>query len=421
MDNKPSPAIAAICNTLQLADAGCVVVVVHSAGRSRLGQITVTHWLQEAGFDVQPLGLTAIESLDALPAQSIVVLSGSQWLTPEQRTKRFAQLNIRRDQLLHAERKLVLWCTPEALEDLWQAAPDLVHVRSLLQVLEPEDTPVFNRSTYLAWCVDTYSDISTDRVLQAGGRMLRNPIVGDSGKFFNTFAHWLALHQRSILGRRPPQDPSYPARSWAEQSAAYRLGGGQSAIPVLLEASKLQATVRGSEPLVDVPQHLDNTIILAWTGVVVCLIDDLVDGYEAIASTIRASPIDRWCIVTNSVDTWKTHLGWPDAFVALIFDFLPDFVEFLALHELVCELFTASSLGGFIHHRYETLAPVVDRGVSLDDLARSFLGTLVAERKLDQHFFEFLLEVRPQHKARIEQVRTMFHERGLELPHFTGD
>jgi len=290
-----------------------------------------------------------------------------------------------------------------------------------MQVLEPQDTPVFNRSTYLAWCVDAYTDISTDRVLRGGSRLLRNPLVSNEN-IFDTFAHWLTLHPRSILARTPPQDPFYPARSWAEQSAAHHLAGGQSPIPVILEVSKLQATVRGAEPLVDVPQHLETTTILAWTDIVICLIDDVADGYDAIASTIRVTNIRRWCIVTDSVDTWKPLLGWPAAVVALIFDFLPDFIEFLALHELLCGLFNASGLRRFIRYRYEPIALVVDRAQSLDELARVFLGELVANRKLDQNFFELLLEVRPQHKVRVEQVRTMFHKRGLDLPPFiTGD
>lgn len=316
-----------------------------------------------------------------------------------------ARINLQRDGWGDLPAQIVYICSSHGAEELHRFAPDFMHWRALLQPLTSDDLPVATWRTYLAWCIDEYSEREGDRVLRGGLRAQHDPLLVDLPKpdGVRRFSTWVREHFRGVIGRAPTGDPRHPAKSLAQQWATHALVHNDVTAPAPLLVT-----------LHDVPEFLSRQKIPGTSTRIEELrlrhpgaptIAFLIDGdgpvVPAQARAITHMGLKTF-VITDRTEAWQ-ELDWPSALVLAVLDPLscsPSRPVVGSLVSLLAKYFSAEYL-----QRWLGLAP---SALSRFELAERLTEQMLRQGQINSHFFDHLLKVRPRGRAEIERVREAF-------------
>lgn len=410
---EASPALRNIVDTILLAPRFALVVVVGPDDRPQLAQWTLHEQLVAAGLEVLWHSLAEDGLSECIEgAQSehpVVLLSEIDHLDRSEREELLVRLNLQRDAVGNLPARLVYWCSHRGIDELRRVAPDFLHWRSLLQELTVDDLPITGWRTYMAWCVDEYSERDDDRVREGGTFALRDPWVHSSDIPFEAvrFSMWVDMHGSGIVERRALMaDPRYPAKELARRWGLMALRGAPDIpLPVVATVAGLGDALRERAELIDWPRN----------DMVVFIIDGGEPIDTATLLAVHQQRRARVFVITSRASDWEAVLDWPCGKIVRDLDvFSPGLGPFsAALHalaEILSKLFDKAGL----HHFMSGIHDLAD-GFSLvrEELtpraqAEQVVDWLLSSQYIDTKMFERLLELRPRSRAEIERVRQMF-------------
>lgn len=417
----PSSAIAAILDALLLARGFCLVIAVGPAGSSTLARWSLRARLQAASEEVIWHDLRTGElDVAAITERStsggpIILLAGLETLLEEERARCLASMNRRRDEWGAAAVRLVLWCEPRTVDAVWRHAPDLLHWRALLQVIEVGDLPVYDVESYLAWCVDAYRERSEDRVLLGSLVQLPEPTLTPrtGGPPGMGFATWTAKHRRSIIVRGAIGDPTLPVRAWCHAAARRRLDGAEDPpIPIWIRPGDIGPLSAGRIALGETPV-LDAVAHAVMRDEHIVIVDD--DGVRAAppgAPDLDDDTPGRWVILSEHPDVWARRYRWPWAVVSTGLDARvtePALADAIERVDRLLEIFSSAELLRFAERFYPALAATLpDPRASREALTRRLVESLLVHGQIDTPFFDRLRAMRPRHREAIDEVAELF-------------
>lgn len=421
----PSSAIAAILDALLLARGFCLVIAVGPAGSSTLARWSLRARLQAASKEAIWHDLRTGElDVAAITERStsggpIILLAGLETLLEEERARCLASMNRRRDEWGAAAVRLVLWCEPRTLDAVWRHAPDLLHWRALLQVIEVADLPVYDVESYLAWCVDAYRERSEDRVLVGGGLVYGEPLLvplDDAGPGAVDVSSWIGRNRRSLVNRGVAHDPRYPVKAWSQAAARRRLLDEEDLpLPILIYPRDVGPLFEGRLSLGATPIVGECARALMGEEHVIFVIDDGGDVDPCWARRIDDDTRGRWMIVSDRPEAWTGHFPWPQAVVMALLD--PTTIDerrgdvrgALELARLLLALFSSAELRRFVDHYHGDLAPNLPASEASPSAFTSALVDLLLRRgQIDTLFFDRLRATRPRRRQEIDRVAELF-------------
>jgi len=434
-----SPAVEAIVDTLALSPGFCLVLVVGPTSQQTLAEWSLRLRLEPLSQELLLLDLRyAKPDLEgvlgsATTERPVVWIAGLEALPGEERAEVITSMNLLRDEWGRSGVRIVLWCDPQTLDDVWRYAPDLLHWRSLLQPLEPADLTVFDRRSYLAWCVDAFRESTTDRVY-AGGRLVAEQtlpirlVSNPKNQESIDFADWILARGHRVLLCPPTLDPRFPAKGSCRRLAQQLLSGrDELPIPVLVNMREVEMLLERALPLGSTP-----VVRTLWATIfaeehIVFVIDDLTSAYTEVYERLVNAALCRVIVVTSDLHRIPPSVEWAKAIVVTIdlnsTRVLSPEVKDPALtgapgpekelYELLLVLFSADELRRFIAHHYPQVRDSLPGlSISQAELAFSLTSILGRHGLIDTRFFELLSEMRPRRRADVERVAASFRALG---------
>ncbi len=420
-----SAALRSIVDTILLAPRFALVVVAGPDTRPQLAQRTIAWQLEAAGLEVLwhtptaegPLLADVVER--ARTERPVVMLSEIEHLGASEREELLVRLNLQRDAVGELPVRLVYWCSHRGLDELRRVAPDFLHWRSLLQALTLADLAVTDWRTYLAWCVDEYTEHDDDRVHEGGMLALRDPLLAEFNDrevtAMKPFSAWILEHSFGVVNRLRTQERRYPAKELAHRWAVAGLRRSSVHLPILVDVDEIDRLLTDRALSRDIPFVAEPW--RGWPGSrVVFIVDD--EGPIDAAGPVRLLERGfRTIVVTPRYTDWKDALGWPCAITMAVLDPLspslgPSEAALRALSALLLRSFDRASLLGFA---VAALGPDVGMPIRAEDiashaqvLAENVVELLAQHGRIDTPLFDRLLALRPRSRDDIERVRQMF-------------
>ncbi|MCA9635830.1 MAG: hypothetical protein KC420_07335, partial [Myxococcales bacterium] len=434
-----------VVEALALAPSFAFVIIVGPDEHPHLARWLLLQALRRsrelAGLEVmQPMvlqeGLELTEVVAAAATPPVVFLYEPTHLCQGEREEQLSRLNLQRDALGELPLRLVYWCTRRGMEELRRFAPDLVHWRSLLQVIEPADLSVATLYDYLAWCLDTYEDEHPSNSEQTI-HLPRDPFLVELRGGQKEVSGFLRL---SVWVERRPcgvvvHSTLLTARQLVSPLARHyslRAGRGERVpLPVVVEKNALDALLTGHL----VPPALQRGVLPWWTSPEGVIVFVLLASDSAVHDPRfdRLRELGAKVFLFTSVGDAVPNDDWPLAGVAMTFDPFADSTDPLlvaarGLADLLESLFERSRLERFasdelssqpsegitVHSDGELrslrLLQLDNKGTwgPLSRISERIAAALITTGRVDNAFFARLRALRPRARSEIERVEELF-------------